>query len=318
MSVLNYTIKANINGIYNFLNELKNFAVAQGWTADIHKQGFTWAWTGSNYDWVADSEHFLALSSSGYGSQDLQVRIRAYATGADPDAEVLEIRGMSGGTKGVDNAFPDHPVLRASATNLYFNTYGWNSLPTAPIPQTWFFGNDKFIMAVNKVDSSFVSAFFFGSVELFAPTGETQGMMIGHPMSNQTWKWYDHHEFCPFDTIQNGYVYYRSTRFLATALQGWNFYMNTSNTHANNKFGSFGRIIRENQYSEVRPITKQIMYMQDDADSVWFPLGTSWVYRFFHKDLLIGEVVEMGTNKYITFPNGRLNERFCGMAVQIA
>jgi hypothetical protein len=317
MSVLAWSVKDNITDLYSWLNELKLFAVAQGWTAPKHEQNKEWIWTGSQYDFVANSEHFLELTSSGYGSQTLHFRFRCQATGSDPDAEFVDLSGFDGDDTGLDHASAVHPVLRDGAGHTRFHTQGRISLPTATIPRTWFFGNDKFILAVQKVDSTFVNMMCFGSLELFNTSGETEGFFMGSPQIGAFQTWYSHLEVCPLDLAQLGTIFYNGGG-VSTANYGYNFVMSPAgNSHINGRFASYGRIVRENSFSSVRPIVKQIIYFKD-TDLLWLPLGTIWIYRVYNKNLLMGEIVEMGAKKYVTFPNGRQNERYTGIAVQIA
>ena len=50
----------------------------------------------------------------------------------------------------------------------------------------------------------------------------------------------------------------------------------------------------------------------------WVHLGKAWVYRIDTEGLEIGERVKYGSEEFLCFPNGRVNERFKGFAVQIA
>ena len=69
MTVLAYEIHENLLTHHDAMEKLKDFASAQGWTIlDWRKNNSDWAWTGSQYDWVAGSESFLMIQSAGYGS----------------------------------------------------------------------------------------------------------------------------------------------------------------------------------------------------------------------------------------------------------
>lgn len=308
MSVLACSIKENLVNHHAFLEELKNFCQAQGWTIVRFLQNVQWKTT-SPQSFIAGTESFLEVLSTGYGSQTLHFRLRMENAGSDSQAEWLHTAGHLGNT--TLQSVSTHPV---DQTGIWTNNK-FLSIPAITIPTVWFFGNDKFILAVIKCDSTYVQFLTFGTLELFA-SSETQANFYGWSNTTQTnRKWYNKNTPCPFDQITDQ-VYYNSARKTSTNA-GWNYTLTTGNGVTNGKFGSYGDGIVENENLDVRPIQKQLMYVEDSADSLWFTLGWSWIFRVWHEGLQIGERLVYGDQEYICFPMGRLEEWFLGVAVRV-
>ncbi len=299
MTVLNLTFHASINGAKDWLLKLKDFCVAQGWTLDDYQTSVDWNVGG----FVAGSDDILFVSSNGFGSQNLFFRMKT-TEDADPDNTFVEIGGHLNNT--IDTGSGTHPV-----ENGNWNTSTIQGSFPDSIPAAWFFGNDKFICVVTKLDSTYVEYFTFGSIEL-VDTSETEGNFIGVSRTSSAQEWFDKTANNPFDNSSNTVFYNGAQKSSSDA--GWNFHMLENNQFSNQKFFSYGALILQNDYSEIRPITKQIMYVEDSVDSQWFELGDSWVYRMKNNGLSIGETVKYGVEEYLVFPYTKQNEAFNGVA----
>ena len=62
-TVLNYEVNNNVSNPSNFIDKLKDFAIANGWTLFDQKKDLAWAWDGSKYDFVTASagENYIEL-----------------------------------------------------------------------------------------------------------------------------------------------------------------------------------------------------------------------------------------------------------------
>lgn len=307
MTVLAYEVHANLADHHAFLEKLKDFCNSQGWTVDDFQSSVQWAWDGAKYDWLAGSESFLEVTSTGYGAQVLNFRFRTEATGADADSEWLQMGAQLG--EAINTALSTHPVEQDD-----WNLYRYTSFNPTTLPTVWFFGLDaKFVLAVVKFSADYCNFLTFGSPELF-DTADDEGNWAGYSFSGLS-KWYNKNDFIPFDVDSNN-IWYDANR-VVTARQA----INTTFTTANNfggEFAKYGRMITRNDYSEVRPVIKPLVYIKHVADDLWRRLGTFPIFRIDHRGLKIGEKVTYGSEEYLTFPMNRGNdERYKGLAVRI-
>ena len=311
MSVLTMQQHANLTGAKDWLLKLKDFLTARGWTIDSYLTDVLWQDTGGGvFGFVAGGgagDDILFVSSNGFGSQNLFFRMKT-TEDADPNSTFIEIGGHLNNT--LDTASSTHPVSNGNWNSSRFQ----GSFPDA-IPAAWFFGNDKFVCVVSKLDSTYVEYFTFGTLEL-VDTTETEGNFVGVTRTSTNQEWFDKSANNPFDNNNNTVFYNGAQKSNSEA--GWNFTLtDSSNSFSNNKFFSYGNLVLVNDYSEIRPVTKQIMYVEDDVDGQWFELADSWVYRVRNDGLSIGEVIKFGTEEYVTFPYTKQNEFFNGVAVRI-
>ena len=107
MALLNFQFQDALTGIHDYLEKLKDFAQAQGWTVDNFIQNTQWAFDTVDYQFISGTESFLQLSSNGYGSQNLVFRFRAENTGAVGDHEWLQMGAHKATT--FDHSNSTHP-----------------------------------------------------------------------------------------------------------------------------------------------------------------------------------------------------------------
>ena len=305
MALLNYQVFDNVTGIHDFVEKLKDFALAQGWTVNDFIQN-TQFQSGSGF--VSGNETFLQISSSGFGSQNMVFRFRAEASGTDPESETLTTGGHK--TTVFSNS-GQHPVLQDD-----WNTSGGQtSYHPSSIPMVWFFGNDKFIFSVAMHSNTILTFLMFGSVNLI-DTSYTEGEIIASDSS--LIKWYTGNHRFPLDGLL--WAYYNGA---GNQSAGFNqrvrvsFSANSTTITTNRAFASWGKSIESNNdFSEKRAIVKPVMYFQD-SDDLWFPAGDVWLYRVYALDLPVGGEITFGSEKYLCFPNGNVTFPF-GVAVRIA
>lgn len=310
MDVLNYTIKENLANHHAYLTELKNFALAQGWTVVRHLTNVQWAFSGGIWQFIAGSESFLELQSSGYGAQTLHFRFRAQNTGHATN-EYIETMGHLGNTT-LQNV-STHPVDQTGAwTSSGLKFMG---LPPTTITKVWFFGNIRFLYAVIQLDADYIEHHAFGSLKLH-DTSIAQGNFCGWIQSGAT-AWTAKTQACPFDT-QGQNIYYNSA--LQTSAQNkQNFVCGTNNIVTASAFDneySLGLI--PNAYAQLRPIVVQKNYQIDSGDSQWFNFAEYPVGRVWTENLAIGQELTYGTAKYLVFPNTKQATGFLGTAVKVA
>lgn len=317
MTVLNYEFHENLADHHELLEKLKDFAVSEGWTATVFQQNVEWAnLGGGTYGWDTGSETFLMLNSTGYGSQDLQFRFRGEADGGEPTHEWIQCYGYVGSTS-LDTSVATHPVQQTTIGTRW-SLSGSTSFPSQTIPKTWLFGNDKFLLVVCQVDNLFVKTLAFGSVELF-DSSETEGNLFLHQDSSLPETagnyWFNYNTLVVFDTATDDFLLFDGSKDDCRT----SFTFNASNNHVNGAFYSYGQAVnRNNSVSARRPMYKQDYFALDSGDGRWVHLGKAWVYRIDTEGLEIGERVKYGSEEFLCFANGRVNERFKGFAVQIA
>ena len=301
--ILDYRIVSNISSHHDFLEELKNFCITEGWTT-VWEPNSTWEWTGSQYDFVAGNESFLEVTSSGYGAQTLNFRFRTQHELTDPEHEWLDFGALLG--EAIDYGSATHPVLQN-----HWNHYTYLSIKPHDILKAWFFGNNKFILAVIKLDNSYITFISFGSPQLFDTT-KTDCNFAGYTDTGST-KWYDRQGLCPFDHNYQCFFFQGGV-----AEVGYNIMFSSDNNFTTvGDFTKYSRLITQNSYSAVRPLMKPMIFAKQTS-ALWEPIAVFPIYRMDSRELLIGERITLGTEEYITFPNCYQGQRYKGIAVKIA
>lgn len=314
MAVLNYRIHNSVADHKDFFNKLKEWAVDQGWTLNVYQQNKSWASIGGGqYGWVAGSEDYMELRSSGYGSQAMQFRFRQLNTGTSNN-RFMEI-GAFYGTLGYDTLSSVHPVNRASGAITNWNgTYRFVGLSSETMPTVWFFGNNKVIICVIKHNGTFIQTFVFGSIDVIN-SGETQGFYCVANLN--TTEWYDLISVCPFDQKLTSLIYYNSVAKVV-ADYGISFYALDGVTPASSAFISYAKgSMRNHNFTSNRPMFRQDIYIKDTVDSRWFHLGYYPIYRLHTTNLLIGQEITYGSEKYLVFPWNEYNVKTYGFAIRI-
>lgn len=305
MTILSYVEHEELATHHVALEKLKDFALARGWTVLDWQTNVRWAWSGSQYDFIAGSESFLMLQSAGYGAQTLHFRLRGEAAGTDPNHEWVQLGSQPAGSTSINHASSDHPVQQSA-----WNLYRYNSFKPVSIPKMWIFGNDKFLMAVTQMNSIWCNILAFGTVELF-DTADDEGQFCGYGQAGSSMQWYEYSEVDPF-LNKSGLVYYDGAAKIGSTLMH-------SMASPFDGFFAYMDCTLENAFSEVRPEFQGLVYVRHNSDSLWRILGTFPVYRVDVRGYQMGEIATYGSKKFVCFPSCKLNDadRYYGLAVRI-
>ena len=305
MSVLQMTTFDAVLGVDDYVEKLKDTMLAYGWTLHDFLQNVQWQ-NGTGF--VAGDESFLQMSTTGFGSQTVFVRIRTLTDSGDVLNKNLQV-GMHK-TNVFSTATPTHPVLQGN-----WNTLTDSSTSYSPnsIPMLWIFGNDKFIHTVAQHNNTQVVHQTFGVMFENDPS-MTEGEFCAINSSTLQ-KWYTGNQRFPMDGIVD---FFYDGQLKSTTNNGADrsFRVNGNST-LNEDFGhSAEGLENSNDFSERRLIDSQIFYIQD-TDGQYFDHSRCDVARCFTGDLPIGHELVFGTKKYVTFPNADNAGSTIGVAVRI-
>jgi len=316
MSLLNYEVHLNVADHHDFMLKLKNVCQAQGWTVQTWEPSKVWASIGGGqYGWVAGGEDFLEVRSVGFGSQDMQYRLRLENTGTNNN-RWLQL-GAFYGTLGYDTANATHPVTRAAGAITNWNSYRYFGLSSDVMPAVWFFGNSKVILWVVKYDLTYIQVGGIGSLDLIDPA-TTQGYWAGYIQTSSLYEWYDKQVSNCFDVINFGVRWNSAAQVDGTGLKLSYRGASGKYTPGADNFLGYSRIaVVENRYSSVRPLAPRQDIWIKDTDNKWFMLGHHFVYRLQHENLQIGQELAYGSEKYIAFPWRVVDVDTQGFAVRI-
>jgi len=172
LPILNYTRQSRVSGGSGFLEQLQAFATACGWETRLFIKDIAWGLISTDiYGWVSGSEQFLQIQSTGYGFQNIGYEFRLVPYGSVSDQ-------IEWAMYDVDNADPSysstyHPIEQGTRNNFPTDgnaaqnaCYHWFSFPRGVYPEVWFFGDERFILAVNKVTSKNYIPVSFGTLIL--------------------------------------------------------------------------------------------------------------------------------------------------------
>ena len=318
--VLEMSIYKAVTNNATMVENIKTFATANGWTASTWQVDKQWASTGGgNYGWTTGTETFLQLTSSGFGSQTLDARLRY-----TPSTNTVYVGGANQQT--ISTTSSTHPVdqNRWNSGSLYY-------VPTngSTVPVQWIFGNSKFILNICRYSYTRIIYFAFGSIDLYDTTG-TGGNFVGTWQSGTgtTYLW---------DTTSNSstftppFDYFSNTIYNAGAVSSnsTNCYvdfcwplsvtqiMKGTSSNNNNVWGGYlSQMLVCNEFSEYRPMLRQKIYWKD-VDNVWYPLGQMFVPRLNTTNIGIGEELVVNSERYLVFPGRQLDIEPGGFAVRI-
>jgi len=310
-----------------WLEELKDFAIAQGWSAESYQTNVQWGDTGGGvYGWVAGTGDFLQLYSTGYNATQ-KLRYRFYAAPGTSETTIT--------WQMID---PAYSAVSSAISNLPYSTTAHHcvcefaqsqviSLPDSSFPGCWFIGNDRFIAWEAEVASG--TALVSGAIGTFDLmleyqniAGELACRWPGFYRSTGI-KWNQYGSTPQSFLAPGAYLghtgnvdlvtYWRSagrsgdgadTAVLAYAATC----VPAGDTPASWTSGSFGRdsyIVQYslNSYSNKRVLVKPKIMLRD-ADGKWMPAGTMPLYNTSVAGLAMGEQITYGGRTFICFPNG--------------
>ena len=184
--LLNYQEYNNPADIQEVLNNIRTFAVAQGWVQDYWNTDVTWINVTGGFGGDVGNGNYLQLSSSGFGAQNIIVALQhhyshiqlgardttAYTT---QDAKpVFQNTIYDRGHAPTDYCFQSRYTF-----NEWHSDWGW-ALEEGSMTKQWIFGDGKYIFCIVTIDGIYYTMMQFGTFPEFfgTPTG-TDGVMTG-------------------------------------------------------------------------------------------------------------------------------------------
>lgn len=315
MSLLNYTYHASPTSHKDVLSKLRTFAIAQGWSSDEYLTNKGW----SN-GWISGTADFLQLSTNGYGTQDAIFRFYFEGAGVDALCEPCRFRGITPGS----GTYNPTSATNAVDQNNYNNwaTYNMPQLPSGTHVGVWFFGNDKFIMCIDRVSTTTCVSWMFGVPELFDTTDVCYCIQTSL-LSNNT-KYYNintqpSYWNAPWNEVVSlssaSPYYYDGAYAQASGIK-----LSSSISYSDTQGGSAGfttlfPMLQKNVYSGKRVLIKPTIFGKLQS-ALWKPVGTLPLYHLNYDGLTFGEQIIYGSETYICFPNC-IQSRKYGVAFRI-
>ena len=322
MSLLNYTYHAAPTSHKDVLSKFRTFAIAQGWNSDAYETSKDWLGP-SPYSWKAGTSDFLQLSSNGYGTQDIIVRFHFEGTVADALSEYCYFHGTKPGFGTPVNTLATIPVLQ-NAYTVYQN-FSKCGLPSGSHIGCWFFGNDKILIVVDQVTTTFAILWWCGSIEMFDPSQDCFVCWTSD-VSNSTPKYYN----AVAEQAQWNSPWYDVPALISGSGSYWWNGAGKSYTEINISSGftvgdtisisaagftKLGYVVHANAFSGKRVLIKPTVFGL--KSSLWYPIGTMPLYNIVYSGLTFGEQINYGSETYICFPNC-FHTRKYGTAFRIA
>jgi hypothetical protein len=354
MTILNYAHHQNVAGGYDTIDKVRTFAVAQGWVQNLWLTGNSWNMNSPYGFTITDADGCMVeLSSSGYGSQSLEVRI-AHQIRSACSTHYLFLNMTTGDDYSLQQMHPwaQNAKTAVNITSLYSDRMGMN-VGTATYDDLWIFGDDTFVMAVLSMDGVFCQQFFFGSMHMFVddPTeGDCRGLhMVASTTSADCPLWshwdestgwaahwpafrtiYATSRHPAFDIYWDGGSSITPINAFSLGCNLWlrDDFNDTSPTPAYLQgagdsqtgavpFMNLGECLKANSFSNKRPMLRMVYFGKRSADSVWEPICKTPYYFLNTAGLSIGEQLTYGTETFLCFPIGPYYSPI-GIGMQIA
>ncbi len=317
-----------------WLEDLKDFAVARGWTNESYQTGVSWLDTGGGvYGWSAGSGSgygdFLQISSDGYNSVQ-KLRYRFFAESGTGEHKVTwNMIDPAYNVPSSASASKPYNTTNQGCVSIY-TYYGVLSFPDSSFPGCWFIGNDRFLAWEAEVVTA--AALMSGACGTFELLLEYQNLADElscrwpgfYRQSNTKWDdylaspaWFgapmtrylgdvgntDYLIYWDSQGAAGGGTY--NTRFTYATSCGK---MSGDTAQAWGTSGEFGRdryVIENsgNVYSNKRVLVKPKVYLRH-SDGKWMPGGTLPVYNTYTAGLAMGEQITYGGQTFVCFPNG--------------
>jgi len=324
---LNMTHVTSIADGFAWLEDLKDFAVAQGWNNESYQTSVAWGDTGGGvYGWVAGSGDFLQISSSGYnGGQKLRYRFYVESgTGED----IINWQLIDPAYNAVDSAISSNPYnTTAHHCICEFARSQVISLPDSSFPGCYFIGNDRFIAWEAEVATAtaLVSG-AIGTPDLMLEYQNTADELACRWPGFYRYtgvKWSDYGSSPQYFRAPGAYLghvgnvdYVTYWRAAGRAGEGTDNATlayaqscvplgDSPDSWTTSHFGRDNYVVKHslNAYSNKRVLVKPKVYLRD-ADAKWMPAGTMPLYNTSVAGLAIGEQITYGSRTFICFPNG--------------
>jgi hypothetical protein len=322
LPVLTTATYTNLAGGTEYIRRLRNFFSTLGWTEnEWHDNNVVWK-TLTPFGWIAGSESFLDVSTTGYGAQAIRFNFRMELSDAtrhklwiapvDPVVPNYSLQA----TRPCAQTSPHH-VWQAPG---YF--HGTN-MPAGTIPQVWFFGNAHFLASVIQCTTGTNIIWGLGSPTLVDEYQSRTDLwfqwlpqVIGDPMiSSQYWDnmlsnptaWWNGFSYPFLDNPASGaaYAYVESAvrdqtnyYYYTNACQGQN-----ALTITGGKFDNLNQIALFNSFSNQRPGIIPSIYIKKVSTQQWSRVGMLPLAYVRSSGIAIGDELDYGGQTYIAFPN---------------
>jgi len=305
-----YTVHTLPTSAKDALSKLRSFMITQGWTSEEYQTSVDWASDGDGtYSWHAGSDDFLQISSDGYGSQVLRVRIlveydSGYANHYRWHCHVIDPTAGSNylDTTSTNPVDQDRMGDRAN--------YNWMSVPSGSFNELYLFGNDKWILIGFRCTSTTYITCHFGTPELYSEYQDTTEIAWGPACASRVdndfyWDELDsglhtNRFFTPFVlTTAFDLVWWRAAS-RDSGYMRYNIYTNTANGLAE-FWNDLLDVVQVNSWTGKR-IMQQPLVLLLNTSSVWEPVGHHPCHFIRMSGLSLGETLTYGTEQYMCFP----------------
>lgn len=323
MSLLNYAYHAAPTSHKDVLSKFRTFAFDRGWTIDAYEVSKDWLGP-SPYTWKAGTSDFLQISSNGYGTQDIIARFHFKGTGEDALAEQCYFSGVKPGFGTPVNTLSTIPVKQNSYSLYSDASIG---LPSGSHIGCWFFGNDKILMAVDQITTTFAIFWWCGSIEMFDPAQDCFVMFTSlttanyikyyNAVSQQSYwnsPWFD---ILAISTGLGQYWWDGAGRNYSEMKITSGFTYADSPSPSGVGFTKLSYVVQANAFSGKRVLIKPTVFGKITSSGLWYPVGTMPLYHMVYSGLTFGEQIDYGGETYICFPNC-FQARKYGTAFRIA
>jgi hypothetical protein len=321
MSLLNYAYHAAPTSHKDVLSKFRTFASDQGWTIDAYEVSKDWLGP-SPYSWLAGTSDFLQISSNGYGTQDIIARFHFQGTGADALSETCYFRGIKPGFGTPNNTLSTIPASQ-DAYNIYSSS-GLVGLPSGSHIGCWFFGNDKILIAVDQITTTFAVFWWCGSMEMF-DTSQDCFACYSSSLSISEVKYYN------ADTQQPYWLppWMQIMGLLGAGPFWWDGagrvgeikfssgFSTSDGISSSVYFTKLAYVVQANAFSGKRVLIKPTVFGKITSSGLWYPVGTMPLYHMVYAGLTFGEQLDYGGETYICFPNCFQTRKY-GTAFRIA
>lgn len=308
--IYNHTSHALPGGGKDFLNKLRVFLIAQGWTIETYLTSVEWLSDGDGtYSWQAGNDDFLQVVSNGYGSQVLRYRFQVSYDAAHLSHFKFYPSCIDPTNNGVvDDTISTQPRDQNNFTYVTGSTF--MSIPASTFNTLHLFGNDKFILWVMVCTSTVTLSQCFGTMELFPEYRSTTELSYMSVQCNTTgtggpYYWdgnpiSDSRFYGPFTlrhTYNPHFIWYRGASRNYTTVK-FNYWYQ-SNTIQNSWCNLiYARVV--NAWTGKRVMFQPVMFGLL-ASGVWEPIGVHPCYALDAAGLTFAQTLQYGTEEFYTF-----------------
>ena len=325
MTLVNYAYHTSVTDSRDWLDKLRTFAIAQGWTGSDYRTNVEWN-TSSPYGWIVGDGDFLQLTSACYGSCD-KANYRFYAYNYDANEDQLYCGAHDTDTYSLITQTP----MYQDRWSRYTYWIGTSMPPSGTgIEKAWFFGNQYYIYAVCQYDDYMVPTWHFGSIDLypeyqgrtdcafFGQSNRQQGIGVDDNRDLYGWHVRDP-EYWFSGLLPTGNPYTTTHGFDCVYFSGkaqnydddgaaysfWEEESAASNTQTQDEAGAYNfckKVLRTTGYSGLRPGFFVDFFAEDTGSGNIVPLGKTPFRVIPFNGLTVGESMTVNGETWLCFP----------------